>query len=35
MKIDNFNHFKWNWLNEDEFYFIQIIKRKKDNPNVP
>lgn len=32
--IDNFNEFKRDFK-EWEFYFIQIIKRKKDNPDTP
>lgn len=33
-KIDNFNLFPFEWK-EWEFYFFSIIKRKKDNPNIP
>lgn len=31
--VNNFDKFKREWR-DNEFYFIQIIKRKKDNPDV-
>jgi len=31
--VNNFNKFDWKFV-EWEFYFIQIIRRKKDNPGV-
>ena len=37
MKIDNFNKIQslLSFDSEDDFYFLQIIKRRKDNPDLP
>lgn len=37
MKIDNFKQIKslMKFESEDDFYFLQILKRKKENPEIP